>query len=111
MKREPFVEDVDDVCLGSGTIGTFGSNRVDITVDGGQFRIDDQALVDDVLKMLVQHFDGVPQFLLVLVDGILLSDKRLFDADIIECVLADGVDGRGEKNIPLLSKKLNRGGC
>ena len=82
-----------------------------MTVDGIEFVLDGLQIAQVLILVLAQHVDGTSDLLDVLIDLVLLKDKRLPDADIVKGVLADGIDSRGEKNIPLLSKELERDGC
>jgi hypothetical protein len=54
--------------------------------------------------MSVHYVDGVLDLLYVVINGVLLQDERLFDADQVKGVLADGVDFGRDKNISLLPK-------
>ena len=111
MKGKPFVQDVDDVLFGSGTIGTLGREGVNVAVDGNQFIFNGFKFVPAFIQMLVQDVDGMSDLVDFLVDFVTLDDKRLFDADVVEGVTADGIGLRREKNIPLLAKELARDGC
>ena len=111
MKRKPFAEDVDDVHLGSWPIGTLWGERVDMAVDGGQLRFNGLLLVDALIEMPIEYVDGVAQLHHILINGELLHDERLPDADIVERVAADGIDFGGKKRIAHLSINRASGYC
>ena len=111
MKAEPFAQDVDDVFLGFGAIGALGHDGVEVAVDGRQLGIDDLAFVEALLKVLVHDVDGVLQLGDVLAYLGLLQGEQLLDADVVERVLADGVDLGGHKSIPPLPEQRERGSC
>ena len=111
MKREAFIQDVDDVLFGSRTVGTLGRERIDITIDSGQFIFNGLKLIQALIQMLDQDVDGMPDLVDFLVDFISLNGERLLEADVVEGVAADGISLRREKKIPLLSMCLERDGC
>ena len=76
-----------------------------MSVDGFQLVVDGNALVKGLLKMSVHYVDGVLNLLNVVIDGVLLQDERLLDANQVKGILADGVNFGRDKNISFLSKK------
>ena len=98
MERKPVVEDVDDVLLWPWTIGALGRERVEIAIDGRQFRFHDLPFIEGLLQVLVEDVDGLAKLFRILLDGKMLRGQRLLDADVVERVAADGIDFWGKKN-------------